>query len=65
MPLLHESVEAKKFDTRMVERNVARGVINSKEADDVSKRLPDDGENAEWVNTETLAGTEEKSNGSS
>ncbi len=55
MALLHESVNFKKFDTRMVERNVARGVLTSQELTEVVKNLPDDAENAEYVNTEILA----------
>ena len=46
MALLHEAVEKKKLDVRMVERNVARGVITQADADQATKGLPDDAENA-------------------
>lgn len=55
MTLLHEAVEAKKFDTRMVERNVARNVLKSEELQTAMRTLPDDGENAEWMSIEVLA----------
>jgi hypothetical protein len=54
MTLLHEAVEAKKFDVRTIERNVARGVITRDDADKALKKLADDGDNAEWVNVEKL-----------
>lgn len=66
MALLHEAVEFKKLDTRLVERNLTRGVITRKEFDDSVKNLPDDSENAEWVNIEILAtetGEKETPNG--
>jgi hypothetical protein len=55
MALLNDSSDSKKFDTRMVERNVTRGVVTSEMVDDHVKNLPDDAENAEWVNIESLA----------
>ena len=54
MALLHEAVEEKKLDVRVAERNVTRGVIS---ADDLQKsrdKLPDDGDNAQWVSVEAL-----------
>ncbi len=55
MTLLHEAVEAKKLDVRVVERNAARGVIAQDEADKAQKKLPDDADNADYVNLEDLA----------
>ena len=55
MSLLHEAVEIKKLDTRVVERNVDRGVIQNKEVEKALKELPDDSGNAEYVNVEELA----------
>lgn len=55
MTLLHEAVDVKKLDVRMVERNVARGVISAEEVDKAVKKLPDDADNAEYVSLETLA----------
>lgn len=62
MTLLKDAVEAKKFDIRMIERNLARGVITAQDAQATSDVLPDDGENAEWISIETLAGEEQGSN---
>lgn len=54
MALLHEAVEKKKMDVRMVERNVARGLVQASEVEAAVKALPDDGENAEYVSIESL-----------
>lgn len=54
MTLLHEAVDSKKFDTRMVERNILRGVANKEDLDKVLKTLPDDAENAEFISVESL-----------
>lgn len=56
MTLLHEAVEAKKLDVRMIERNITRGVIASEDSQKAVKQLPDDAESAVWVSIETLAG---------
>lgn len=56
--MLHEAIEQKKFDTRMIERNVARSVISAEDADKVSKALPDDAENADYISIDSLAGDE-------
>jgi hypothetical protein len=55
MALLFESVDFKKLDVRMVERNLARGVIDAHELEAAVKELPDDSENADWVSVESLA----------
>jgi hypothetical protein len=55
MALLHEAVHFKKFDTRMVERNINRGVLTAQEYSELLKTLPDDAEVAEWVSVESLA----------
>ena len=55
MVLLHDAVDSKKLDTRMVERNVTRGVISANDVDKAVKALPDDSENAEYVNIQSLA----------
>lgn len=54
MSLLFESIEKKKFDSRMLEKNIERGVIQEKEAKQFIDQLPDDAENAEYVDIETL-----------
>jgi hypothetical protein len=60
MTLLNEAVEAKKFDVRMVERNLARGVVGSEEVEKASKALADDAENADWVSLEDLLKAESR-----
>ena len=61
MTLLNDAVENKKFDTRMVERNVARQVISQDEVEKTLKKLPDDSENAEYISIESLANDTAKS----
>jgi hypothetical protein len=62
MTLLHDAVENKKFDTRMVERNVTRGALTQKQVEDFVKSLPDDTENSEYVSIDSLI-DEEGGNG--
>lgn len=54
MTLLHDAVKEKKFDVRMVERNVARGVVTAEEAEKALASLPDDAENAETISLDAL-----------
>jgi hypothetical protein len=54
MTLLVEATEFKKFDVRMIERNVARGVIKPDDVNRAINALPDDAENAEWVSLNEL-----------
>jgi hypothetical protein len=54
MTLLHEAVDAKKLDSRVVERNVERGVVSAKDVEKSRKDLPDDSDNAEWVSIQSL-----------
>ncbi len=49
MALLHEAVGSKLMDTRMIERNIARGVMTAQAYQASVEKLPDDAENAEWV----------------
>lgn len=65
MTLLHEAVDFKKLDTRVVERNVDRGVLNPKELEKSLKDLPDDSENAEYISIEALASETETGGDSS
>lgn len=58
MTLLHEAVDLKKMDTRMIERNVARGVISQDDVEKALKKLPDDAENAEYIEIDSLIDTE-------
>ena len=54
MTLLHKAVDSKKFDTRVVERNIQKGFIRPEDHHKVVAELPDDSANAEWCNVETL-----------
>ena len=54
MALLHESIAEKKFDTRMVERNVQRTQLTAGEVEKYVKDLPDDSENLDVVTLEDL-----------
>ncbi len=63
MTLLHDAVEAKKFDVRVVERQLDRGVVQQKDREKFLKELPDDAANAEYVSIEAIA-SEGESNSS-
>ena len=54
MSLLHEAVEQKKFDVRMVERNVNRGIVQDSEVQQHTSSLPDDAELAEYISLDSL-----------
>jgi hypothetical protein len=54
MALLHEAVEEKKLDVRVAERNISRGVISSEELQKALDKLPDDSDNSQWVNIDSL-----------
>ena len=55
MALLHPAVQEKKFDVRVVEKNLSRGAVTAEEVKKATDQLPDDAENAEWISVETLA----------
>lgn len=54
MTLLHEAVEQKKYDVRLVERNMARNSVTQAEVDQYVKGLPDDSQNALYVSVDSL-----------
>jgi hypothetical protein len=54
MTLLIDATEAKKFDTRVIERNVQRGATKPEDVEKSLKDLPDDAENAEYVSIDSL-----------
>ena len=58
MTLLHEAVDSKKMDVRLIERNIARGVVSAEEVAKASNALPDDAENAEYISIESIANDE-------
>ena len=53
--LLDEAVKNKKFDSRVIERNLDRGVIKRNEMQAITKALPDDAANAEYITLEEIA----------
>ena len=55
MTLLHDAVDAKKLDVRLIEKGIARGNLNAAEIEKSLKLLPDDSENADYVSIEDLA----------
>jgi len=60
MTLLHDAVEAKKFDTRVLERNLTRGVITDAEVKKAVQALPDDAAAGEFVNIESLTDSDDR-----
>jgi len=55
MTLLKDATEAKKFDTRVVERNLSRGVTKADDVEKIVRDLQDDSANAEYIAIEALA----------
>jgi hypothetical protein len=54
MSLLHDSIQEKKFDVRMLDKNLVRNVVADKEVKAHLEQLPDDSENAAYVSIEEL-----------
>ena len=54
MSLLHESIQDKKFDTRMIEKNLNRGQATDKDLKTHIEALPDDTENALYTSLDDL-----------
>jgi hypothetical protein len=54
MSLLHDSIQEKKFDVRMLDKNLVRNVVSDKEVKTHLEQLPDDAENANYINIEEL-----------
>jgi hypothetical protein len=53
-PLLKNAVEQKKFDVRLIEKNVTRGVISQEETEKYLKQLPDDAHNVDIVELDSI-----------
>lgn len=58
MSLLHESIDKKKFDTRVVDKNLVRSVITDAEYKQFIAKLPDDSENVQYVGVEEIDASE-------
>ena len=55
MSLLHEAIDQKKFDVRMLEKNLVRNVVTDKEVKSFIDQLPDDAENAALISLDEIA----------
>ena len=55
MSLLHESIQDKKFDTRMLDKNLVRNVVTDKEVKAKVESLPDDADNAAFISLDEIA----------
>lgn len=55
MTLLHNAIEAKKFDSRVMERNLQRGLVKTDEVQASVVALQDDAEFAEYVSIDAIA----------
>jgi hypothetical protein len=55
MSLLHEAIDQKKFDVRMLEKNLVRNVVTDKEVKSFIDQLPDDAENAAIISLDEIA----------
>jgi hypothetical protein len=54
MSLLHDSIHEKKFDVRMLDKNLVRNVVSDKEVKTHLEQLPDDAENAVFTTVEEI-----------
>ncbi|MFZ9595254.1 MAG: hypothetical protein ACO3A2_04165 [Bdellovibrionia bacterium] len=55
MALLHDAVDLKRLDVRLIEKNIARGVIKKEDVEKALHALPDDAENADWISLESFS----------
>jgi|GEM_PF-565126 len=55
MTLLHKAFKAKKFDVRLLEKNVSRGILAVEDIEQDLSQLPDDAENADYTSIDSLA----------
>jgi hypothetical protein len=55
MTLLYQAVESKKFDTRLQERNLQRGLLKPDDLNHNVGQLQDDSEFAEYVSLDAIA----------
>lgn len=54
MTLLHKAFEDKKFDVRLVEKNISRGFVSVDDVQQNLGELPDDAENADYISLDVL-----------
>jgi hypothetical protein len=54
MALLEDGIKDKEFDVRMIQRGLNKGLLLQDEVDKNQKKIADDSDNADYINTETL-----------
>jgi hypothetical protein len=54
MSLLNDAVQDKKFDTRVIEKNLSRSLVRQDEYDKFLKSLPDDAALADRISMDEL-----------
>ena len=54
MALLSEAVREKEFDTRMLQRGMAKGLVTQEEIDKNQKKLADDAANVATTNLDEI-----------
>lgn len=54
MALLSQGLKDKELDIRMVQRGLTKGLLRTDDIEKHNKKLPDDAENAEYTNLETM-----------
>ena len=55
MSLLHDAIQEKKLDVRMLEKNLVRNVVTDKEVKSAQAAMPDDAENASYISLDEIA----------
>lgn len=43
------------MDTRLIERNVTKGLLSHEEVQSYTQQLPDESENADWISVDELS----------
>jgi hypothetical protein len=54
MALLSHAIKEKEFDVRMVQRGLNKGLVLFDDIDKHLKKLPDEGENADYVDLDVF-----------
>lgn len=53
--MLSDASKDKKFDIRVLEKNISRGVVSAEDAQAAVKKLKDDADNAIWVKVDEIS----------
>jgi len=54
MELLHQAIKSKKWDIRLIEKNLSQGIISQNELENQLQSLPDASAYAEQLNIDEL-----------